>query len=563
MRRSILFAVGARAIRSLTAARSHRGRFPTLDQNSSFLGPEPRGKDARKWHIRDKRKLSNRLREFFIYSPALGRTVGVRVLLPGIPQEVSPVIHLYHGGGDDFRSWTDFGSAEELTLDSPYLVVMPDAGAGTYSRVAVGSEVHDWPTFHTKEIPDFLRKNFSVDFAPENQLLAGLSMGGYGAMKYAAWHPDRYSWAAAFSSPLDPLSAIPAFDIIAMREGAKSMTLFGDPVTDRSEWIANSPYGLAENLHGLNLWLSAGSGSLEESKDRDLLESMVNQQGERFSARLNSLGIRHSWFPRTTGLHNWNSWERELGAWLKTLRRQRDYASSNHRSIERRSGNVEGRRGDGAGERRSGNVEGRRGGPRVADGGEFSYLTGHALFDIHGWRVEISRRRAQIVCFGSVSTAGFSLTGTGSFRVRTPGLYEPGRRYDISVTGPTGTNDYPQRADKKGRLTFTGRLAAAMHDPIIPGKRTQHFTTVGQSEITTVRIASTPDESSAPARATESDASPRVASADVQMRAARSPEDTEETTDVSESAHVDDGSQTAVIYGYKGHTIVTDFPPSD
>ncbi|GAA1845615.1 alpha/beta hydrolase [Brevibacterium marinum] len=479
MRRSILAAVGARALRSLTAARSHRGRFPTRDQNSSFLGPEPRGKDARKWHIRDKRKLSNRLREFFVYSPALGCTVGVRVLLPGIPAEVSPVIHLYHGGGDDFRSWTDFGSAEELTLDSPYLVVMPDGGAGTYSRVAVGSEVHDWPTFHTVEIPEFLRKTFSVDFAPENQLLAGLSMGGYGAMKYAAWHPDRYTSAAAFSSPLDPLAAVAAFDIIAMREGAKSMTLFGDTVADRSEWIANSPYGLAENLYGLDLWLSAGSGSLEESKDRDVLETMVNQQGERFSARLNALGIRHSWFPRTTGLHNWTSWERELGAWLKTLRRQRDYASSGHRSLERRGGSA---------------VD-RRGGPRVADGGEFSYLTGHALFDIHGWRVEISRRRAQIVRFGSVSAAGFSLTGTGSFRVRTPGLYEPGRRYDVCVSAPTGDNDYTQRADKKGRLTFTGRLAAAMHDPIIPGKRTQHFTTVGQAEVTTVRIASTPEDS--------------------------------------------------------------------
>ncbi|SMX76472.1 S-formylglutathione hydrolase FrmB [Brevibacterium sp. 239c] len=536
MRRSILFAVGARAIRSLTAARSHRGRFPTHDQNSSFLGPEPRGKDAKKWHIRDKRKLSNRLREFFIYSPALGRTVGVRVLLPGIPQEVSPVIHLYHGGGDDFRSWTDFGSAEELTLDSPYLIVMPDAGAGTYSRVAVGSEVHDWPTFHTKEIPEFLRKNFSVDFAPENQLLAGLSMGGYGAMKYAAWHPDRYSWAAAFSSPLDPLSAIPAFDIIAMREGAKSMTLFGDPVTDRSEWIANSPYGLAENLHGLNVWLSAGSGSLEESKDRDLLESMVNQQGERFSARLNVLGIRHSWFPRTTGLHNWTSWERELGAWLKTLHRQRDYASSDHCSLERRGEH--------------------RGGSRVADGGEFSYLTGHALFDIYGWRVEISRRRPQIVCFGCVSATGFSLTGIGSFRVRTPDLYEPGRRYDISVVGPTGANDYPQRADNKGRLTFTGRLAAAMHDPIIPGKRTQHFTAVGQSEVTTVHIASASGGSSAPLQA-ERAADPVAPPGE----ATDSPPG--EATDVSDSAHVDGESQTASVYGYNGRSNATGFRPPD
>src|SRR5699024_488738 len=137
----------------------------------------------------------------------------------------------------------------------------------------------------------------------------------------------------------------------------------------------------------------------------------------------------------------------------------------------------------------------RRGGRRVADGGQFSYLTGQPLFDIHGWRVEISRRRAQIVRVDSVSAAGFSLSGAGSLRVRTPGLFEPERRYDICVTGPGGENSYRQRADEWGRLTFTGRLAAAMHDPIIPGRRTQHFTALGQDEVTMVRIASAPEES--------------------------------------------------------------------
>lgn len=133
----------------------------------------------------------------------------------------------------------------------------------------------------------------------------------------------------------------------------------------------------------------------------------------------------------------------------------------------------------------------------MADGGEFTFLTGHALFDIHGWRVEISRRRAQVVRFDAVSAAGFSLSGTGSFRVRTPGLFDPGRRYDISVSGPSGDNAYQQKADKKGRLTFTGRLAAAMHDPIIPGKRTAHFTSRGQDEVTTVRISSAPVDAAA------------------------------------------------------------------
>ncbi|RBP63175.1 S-formylglutathione hydrolase FrmB [Brevibacterium sanguinis] len=466
MRRQILLTAGARALRALTLARSRAGRYPARDQNSDFLGPEPRGRDARTWHIRDKRKLSTRLREFFLYSPSLGRTVGVRVLLPGVPQEVSPVIHLYHGGGDDFRSWTDFGAAEELTRTAPYLIVMPDAGAGTYSRVAVGSRVHDWPAFHTVEIPDFLQKTYSVSPEREDRLLAGLSMGGYGAMKYAAWHPDRFGSAAAFSSPLDPLSAIPAFDIIALREGAR--TLFGDPTAERSEWIANSPYGLAENLADVDVWLSAGSGRMEP-KDRDLLEIMVSRQGERFSARLSELGIRHSWFPRTSGLHDWAAWQRELAAWLGALQRRRDYGGTTRR----------------------------RGARRVPDGGEFTYLTGHPLFEIHGWRVEISRRRAQIVRFDRVSAAGFSLTGTGSFRVRTPALFRPGLLHTVTVTGPSGTDEHSQRADKSGRLTFTGRLAPAMHDPIIPGKRTRHFPTIGQAEVTSVTIAAAEDEEAA------------------------------------------------------------------
>ena len=45
------------------------------------------------------------------------------------------------------------------------------------------------------------------------------------------------------------------------------------------------------------------------------------------------------------------------------------------------------------------------------------------------------------------------------------------------------------RADAQGRLDFTGRMAGALHDPIVPGRRTRHFRTWGQDEITHVTIA--------------------------------------------------------------------------
>ncbi|WP_236862706.1 alpha/beta hydrolase [Brevibacterium daeguense] len=461
--RSMFMSVGARAVRALTAARSRAGEFPGRNQTLSFLGPEPTGRDAHRFHVREKRKLSARLREFFVYSPALGRTVGVRVLLPGRPSEHADVIYLFHGSGDDFRSWTDLGAAEQLTADSPYLVVMPDAGAGSYSRHQVDGRVLDWPQFHTQELPDFVADRFSVSPERSGRLLAGLSMGGYGAMKYAAQHPDRYRAAAAFSSPLDPLRAVPLFDIIALREGGESKSLFGDPRRDRAEWEANSPMSLTPNLAGTQLYFTAGSGTPDpdDTEDEiDVLEAVVNEHGEAFHARLESLGIAHTWLPRPTGLHNWYAWQRELAAWLTWLD---DTAAAGPDAVW-------------------------AGASGVHDGGAFSFVTGEPIFSVHGWDVSISRRRAQLVTFSEVTASTFTLNGAGTFRVRTPALFHPGQSYRIAVSSPLSDNIYDLAADAEGRLELTGRMAGALHDPIVPGKRTRHFRTWGQDEVTTVTI---------------------------------------------------------------------------
>lgn len=510
--RSLMLSVGARFVRTLTAARTRAGEFPGRNQTLSFLGPEPTGEAARTFHVREKRKLSARLREFFVHSPALGRTVGVRVLLPGRPSEVADVIYLFHGGGDDFRSWTDLGAAEQLTADSPYLVVMPDAGAASYSRHVIGAAgaeaTLDWPTFHTVELPAFIADRYSVNPERSGALLAGLSMGGYGAMKYAAQHPDRYCAAAAFSSPLDPLSAVPLFDIIALREGGAAKSLFGDPKRDLAEWQANSPMSLAPNLAGTDLWYTAGSGTPhadDEDEDHvDVLEATVNHHGLKFHERLSELGIAHTWSPRPTGLHNWFAWQRELAEWLAALDDPARTPTAGHPAgTDAATGAGTSAAGaDRAGLRDAGLRDSGVSGRGVSDGAAFTYVTGEPVFSVHGWDVAISRRRAQLVTFAEVTAASFTLNGAGTFRVRTPALYHPGQRYRIAISSPLAENVYDLAADADGRLELTGRMAGALHDPIVPGKRTRHFRTWGQDELTTVSI--TPVE--APVTAARADA---------------------------------------------------------
>lgn len=476
MHRTIALSVGSRAVRALTAARARAGALPGRNQSTAFLGPEPTGEAAQRFHVREERSLSTRLREFFVYSPALGRTVGVRVLLPGVPQETADVVYLLHGGGDDFRSWTDFGDAEAITADSPYLVVMPDAGAAGYSRhalepgdpaasLAAGAAqpgVLDWPRFHTEELPAFVEDRFSVSAERSGRIVAGLSMGGYGAMKYAAVRPDRYCAAAAFSSPLDPLSAPPLFEIIALREGGSARSLFGDPKRDRAEWEANSPLSLAANLSGADLWFTAGSGDPDPGSEDpvDLLETEVSAHGERFHAALDDLGIAHTWLPRETGVHSWPLWQRELREWITALPDRLAEAAASRPAA----------------------------GTSAEDGAPFSHLSGDPVFSVRGWDVAISRRRAQLVAFADVSPSGFSLTGSGTFRVRTPGLFHPGERYEIAVSSPLAETTASVRADARGRLDITGRMAGALHDPIVPGRRTRGFREFGSDAVTEVAI---------------------------------------------------------------------------
>ncbi|KXZ58548.1 Diacylglycerol acyltransferase/mycolyltransferase Ag85B precursor [Brevibacterium ravenspurgense] len=470
VKRSLRMSVGARAVRALTARRSAAGLYPAYSESTSFLGPEPTGFEAAHVHVREKRKLSRRLREFFVYSPALGRTVGVRVLLPGIPQEHAVPLFLFHGGGDDFRSWTDLGRAELHTRGSRFLVVMPDAGAAVYSRHELApGEVEDWPEFHVRELPMLIGDLYST--CPELRVAAGLSMGGYGAMKYAAWRPDLYAAAAAFSSPLIPQAAPPLFEILALRAGAPADSLFGSFKDGDARWEANSPYDLAENLRGLDIWLSAGSGTPDDaensSESADVMEAHLHNHGGRFAERLGELGIKHAWAPRETGMHNWFAWQRELKAWL---------AHATQADLDRSPTGTPSRD------------------PRprfwtsVADGAPFTFISGLPVFEIYGWKVEISRRRPQIVTFGDVSPSGFTLNGAGTFRVTSPPMFMPGAEASITVRSPLGVNPYTTRADASGAISITGQMGAALHDPIVPGNRTKHFRTWGQAAVTEVII---------------------------------------------------------------------------
>ena len=107
------------------------------------------------------------------------------------------MLYLLHGCCDTYDSWTRSTDVEQLAQLRDVLVVMPEGGdVGFYSNWLDGPA---WQDFHLRELPRILELGYG---AGTRRAIAGLSMGGLGAMDYAARRPRAFRAAASFSGVL-------------------------------------------------------------------------------------------------------------------------------------------------------------------------------------------------------------------------------------------------------------------------------------------------------------------------------------------------------------------------
>lgn len=111
-----------------------------------------------------------------------------------------PVLYLLHGLSDDDSTWVRRTSIERYVAPLGLAVVMPAVHRSFYA-----DEVHGmrfW-TFLSEELPRVVGDFFPVSGEREDNFVAGLSMGGYGALKWALHAPERFAAAASLSGALD------------------------------------------------------------------------------------------------------------------------------------------------------------------------------------------------------------------------------------------------------------------------------------------------------------------------------------------------------------------------
>lgn len=268
--------------------------------------------------------IDSRTVDLTINSPALGSTGAVRLFLPAgwqaQPTRTWPVLFLLHGCCEpvDYRSWDQFTDVKAFTATKDVIVVMPtDGQAGMYTKwwnwgLPGGT---DWDTFHTTEVRQIVERGYR---GGTRRAVAGLSIGGYGALAYAFQHKGMFAAAASYSGI--PNTRYPGtaevIKGIVLRAGIWDfLDLWGDNYGMWWIWAQHNPYDHIADLRGTALFVSSGNGQtgpLDPPGQSDLIEPAAYMTSVSFTTALQQAGI-----PVTTdyygpGTHSWPYWQREF-----------------------------------------------------------------------------------------------------------------------------------------------------------------------------------------------------------------------------------------------------------
>jgi S-formylglutathione hydrolase FrmB len=303
-----------------------------------------------------------------IYQPAGGTPtinpvsvpVTTRILLPNgyqsNPAQPYPVLYLLHGGAADYKQWSDArcdcplaggGTQSIKVLDVlngqfPGIVVMPEGGLGGWYSDWPGRTdgyfAPQWESFHIGQLIPWIDANFNTIHQKSGRMIAGVSMGGLGALRYAGRYPDLFSAVGVFSGGTDirQSRAQKIIDDAAWGVGAATSTVGKydgkfrvtppsgvDPVLYRVEtvfgpranWRAQNPVDLAPDgkYNGY-----AGKFAMYAGNNNGGGETDINDWNQILHMGLVHQNLNHR-FCTGSGDHSFNYWIPDLKDFLSYL----------------------------------------------------------------------------------------------------------------------------------------------------------------------------------------------------------------------------------------------------
>ena len=214
-----------------------------------------------------------------------------------------PVIYLLHGLFGSFENWTKNTNLIDYAKNYKFLIVCPDANDSWYSDNP-RLENHYFESYILKELIANVEERFSVKKDQKSRAIAGLSMGGYGALKFALRRPELFCFAASMSG------AFLTNEFFEDKTNAQWGELLPSilQVFDNDDLELrdkNDLFKIAERLAATEIdklpfiYFDCGS------------EDSLLKVNVMFAELLEKLGIRHE-FQIFGGGHDWDYWNQQI-----------------------------------------------------------------------------------------------------------------------------------------------------------------------------------------------------------------------------------------------------------
>jgi len=242
------------------------------------------------------------------YSESLGMQTEVYVVIPqqsskgeiGIEnnakQEKYKCLYLLHGLSDDHSIWLRRTSIERYATQYGICVVMPCGARSFYTDMKYGMNYY---TYIARELPRIIREFFNVSEKREDNFVAGLSMGGYGALKIGLRECNSFCAAAGLS---------PCVDINSRREWKDLfVSIFGEcEEVPEEEDLFKLAKKVDSDPNKPRIYVGIGT------------EDFLYEENLRFKALMESLDYDFT-YRESAGTHCWEFWDEYIQYVLKWM----------------------------------------------------------------------------------------------------------------------------------------------------------------------------------------------------------------------------------------------------
>jgi putative tributyrin esterase len=238
------------------------------------------------------------VRDSVFYSVSLKREMRYRVLIPRDYEKNGRVrvLYLLHGLYGDYRNWDSYTGLQNYAGNLRLLIVMPDADDAWYTNSAT-VPLDRFEDYIVKDLISEIDEKYKTIRAAKGRAIAGLSMGGYGAVKLGLKYPQLFAFVGSLSGALN---AAQNLDIQRPEFRPKLREVFGDEGSrTRGE---NDIFQLLSTPHQTPrpyFYLACGTNDFLLETNRALAE------------QLSSRNINYE-YHETPGGHTWAYWDRAL-----------------------------------------------------------------------------------------------------------------------------------------------------------------------------------------------------------------------------------------------------------